>query len=126
MRAMFVARGPAFPHPEGSRVAEFQNTEIYNIVCDTLGIEPKGNNGTLRLPFQTKGKHDFASDGALDVEVPHDPQEGVDEVENLNDFLAAALICLLLLLLRRGRRDRLRQRSLLELRFRRGPLCTMG
>ncbi|KAK3713491.1 hypothetical protein LTR37_008449 [Vermiconidia calcicola] len=59
MRAIFVARGPAFPHPKGSQVDEFQNIEVYNIICDTLGIEPKPNNGTLRLPFETKGTHDF-------------------------------------------------------------------
>jgi len=51
MRAIFVARGPAFPHTSGGRVKAFQNTEVYNIVCDSLGIEPKPNNGTLRLPL---------------------------------------------------------------------------
>ncbi|KXT12754.1 hypothetical protein AC579_679 [Pseudocercospora musae] len=59
MRAIFVARGPAFPHTPGSRLKPFQNTEVYNILCDSLGLEPRPNNGTIRLPFQTDGLHDF-------------------------------------------------------------------
>ncbi|KAF2172523.1 hypothetical protein M409DRAFT_17756 [Zasmidium cellare ATCC 36951] len=58
MRAIFIARGPAFPHAEGSQVVPFQNIEVYNIICDSLGIEPKPNNGTIRLPFKTIGLHD--------------------------------------------------------------------
>lgn len=57
MRAIFVARGPAFPHVPNSRVENFQNTEVYNIVCDSLGIEPRPNNGTLRLPLVPIGLH---------------------------------------------------------------------
>lgn len=57
MRAIFVARGPAFPHLPNSRVENFQNTEVYNIVCDSLGIEPRPNNGTLRLPLVPIGLH---------------------------------------------------------------------
>lgn len=71
MRAIFVARGPAFPHPEGSQVAPFQNTEVYNIVCDSLGLEPKPNNGTIRLPFKTIGLHDEDSQ----LEIPDDPPD---------------------------------------------------
>lgn len=58
MRAIFVARGPAFPHTPGSKVEAFQNTEVYNIVCDSVGITPKPNNGTLRLPLKPVGIHD--------------------------------------------------------------------
>ncbi|KAL9064860.1 MAG: hypothetical protein Q9161_008602 [Pseudevernia consocians] len=57
MRAIFVARGPAFPHKPNSKLENFQNTEVYNIVCDSLGIEPKPNNGTLRLPLKPIGLH---------------------------------------------------------------------
>lgn len=57
MRAIFIARGPAFPHQSGSRVDVFQNTEVYNILCDTIGVEPKANNGTLRLPLKPNGVH---------------------------------------------------------------------
>ncbi|KAK5722925.1 hypothetical protein LTR17_014138 [Elasticomyces elasticus] len=71
MRAMFVARGPAFPHIPGSELAPFQNTEVYNIVCDSLGLKPVANNGTLRLPLKPSGLHDFNQ--AADV--PEDPQD---------------------------------------------------
>ncbi|KAH8588526.1 alkaline-phosphatase-like protein [Bisporella sp. PMI_857] len=57
MRAIFIARGPAFPHAGNSRIEPFQNTEVYNIVCDSLHITPKPNNGTIRLPFKPVGVH---------------------------------------------------------------------
>ncbi|CAN8100338.1 unnamed protein product [Discula destructiva] len=69
MRAIFVARGPAFPHQPGSRVESFQNIEVYNILCDSIGLTPAPNNGTLRLPFKPVGLHDDVS--AIDV--PSDP-----------------------------------------------------
>lgn len=65
MRAIFVARGPAFPHKPNSRVEPFQNTELYNIICDSLRIEPSPNNGTLRLPFKPVGLHS-------DLDAPED------------------------------------------------------
>ncbi|KAF4509882.1 hypothetical protein G6O67_001819 [Ophiocordyceps sinensis] len=57
MRAIFVAHGPAFPHPANSRVEPFQNIEVYNILADSIGMEPKPNNGTLRLPLKPTGTH---------------------------------------------------------------------
>ncbi len=57
MRAIFVARGPAFPHQPNSRVEVFQNIEVYNIICDSLHIPPHPNNGTLRLPLKPIGLH---------------------------------------------------------------------
>jgi hypothetical protein len=30
---------------------------VYNILCDSLGIEPMPNNGTLRLPLKPVGIH---------------------------------------------------------------------
>ncbi|KAG8530669.1 uncharacterized protein KY384_004024 [Bacidia gigantensis] len=72
MRAIFVARGPAFPHKPNSRVSPFQNTEVYNILCDSLGIEPKANNGTLRLPLKPSGLH---SD--------ENQEEASDEIQDL-------------------------------------------
>jgi hypothetical protein len=71
MRAIFVARGPAFPHAPNSRVPVFQNTEVYNIVCDSLGIAPHPNNGTLKLPLKTEGLHSDADAPVL--ETPADP-----------------------------------------------------
>lgn len=34
-----------------------ENTEVYNILCDSLAITPKPNNGTLRLPLKPTGLH---------------------------------------------------------------------
>ncbi|GME54605.1 Type I phosphodiesterase/nucleotide pyrophosphatase/phosphate transferase [Neofusicoccum parvum] len=57
MRAIFIARGPAFPHQPGSRLEPFQNIQLYNIICDSIGIDPAPNNGTLRLPLKPVGLH---------------------------------------------------------------------
>lgn len=79
MRAIFVARGPAFPHKPNSRVPVFQNIEVYNIVADSLGIIPHPNNGTLRLPMQTVGLHDDSDTEPLnttfDPPVPENAEE---------------------------------------------------
>ncbi|KFG80437.1 ectonucleotide pyrophosphatase/phosphodiesterase family member 1 [Metarhizium anisopliae] len=85
MRAIFIARGPAFPHQGNSRVEPFlvpvtgssfanttiptENLEVYNIVCDSLGMEPQPNNGTLRLPLKPVGTHDDTKP----QETPEDP-----------------------------------------------------
>ncbi|KUI73442.1 hypothetical protein VM1G_08953 [Cytospora mali] len=61
MRAIFIARGPAFPHLPGSKLEPFQNIEVYNILCDSLGLKPSPNNGTLRLPLKPVGVHDEVS-----------------------------------------------------------------
>lgn len=45
-----------------------ENTEVYNIVCDSLGIEPKPNNGTLRLPLKPIGFHLDEEDGEDDIQ----------------------------------------------------------
>lgn len=78
MRAIFVARGPAFPHEGGSEVAPFQNTEVYNLVCDSLGIEPMASNGTLRLPLKTRGLHDFEGWEVQDLPGNGEEGDGVD------------------------------------------------
>ncbi|GAB7352746.1 hypothetical protein MBLNU459_g3098t1 [Dothideomycetes sp. NU459] len=70
MRAIFVARGPAFPHTPGSKVNPFQNIEVYNLVCDSVGITPKPNNGTLRLPLKPVGVHDEAPPAHLPDDFP--------------------------------------------------------
>lgn len=66
MRAIFVARGPAFPHQPNSRVEVFQNIEVYNVLCDSLGITPSPNNGTIRLPFKPVGLHSEPVDNPSD------------------------------------------------------------
>ncbi|CAG8941104.1 unnamed protein product [Penicillium salamii] len=71
MRAIFVARGPAFPHKANSRVEPFQNIEVYNILCDSLGVDPLPSNGTLRLPLKPVGLH--SDETAPVLETPSDP-----------------------------------------------------
>lgn len=44
---------------------------MYNILCDSLGIDPLPNNGTLRLPFKPAGLH--SDENAPAVEQPADP-----------------------------------------------------
>ncbi|KAJ5581136.1 Type I phosphodiesterase/nucleotide pyrophosphatase/phosphate transferase [Penicillium hetheringtonii] len=73
MRAIFIARGPAFPHKPNSRVEPFQNIEVYNILCDSLGVDPVPNNGTLRLPLKPVGLH--SDEDTPPVETPADPPE---------------------------------------------------
>ncbi|KAH0290898.1 Phosphodiest-domain-containing protein, partial [Aureobasidium sp. EXF-3399] len=73
MRAIFVARGPAFPHTPGSKVDVFQNIEVYNLVCDSVGVVPKPNNGTLRLPLKPIGLHDFMPPSDMPEDMPEDP-----------------------------------------------------
>ena len=34
-----------------------ENIEVYNILCDSIGIEPLVNNGTVRLPLRPIGFH---------------------------------------------------------------------
>ncbi|CAK9441280.1 uncharacterized protein LODBEIA_P51490 [Lodderomyces beijingensis] len=48
MRAIFIADGPYFKSRLGNKkVKPFANTEVYNIICDTLDLVPAANNGTL-------------------------------------------------------------------------------
>ncbi|ATY61442.1 ectonucleotide pyrophosphatase phosphodiesterase family member 1 [Cordyceps militaris] len=75
MRAIFIARGPAFPHPANSEMEPFQNIELYNLLCDSVGITPQPNNGTLRLPLQPIGTH---TDEVAEVQDPL-PTEPITE-----------------------------------------------
>lgn len=77
MRAIFVARGPAFPHTPGSKVEPFQNIEVYNLVCDSVGIVPKPNNGTLRLPLKPIGLHDSMPPTEIPEDMPEDVPEDI-------------------------------------------------
>lgn len=42
MRALFVAKGPYFSN---DLYEPFANVGLYNLVCDTLGLQPAANNG---------------------------------------------------------------------------------
>lgn len=88
MRAIFVARGPAFPHAPNSRVPVFQNIEVYNILCDSIGLSPHANNGTLRLPLQTEGLHtDFDVPLAEPVDDPADLEHATSD-DSTNEEVA--------------------------------------
>ncbi|KAI5302331.1 hypothetical protein KEM56_000791 [Ascosphaera pollenicola] len=83
MRAIFVARGPKFggvwyssegetkrenatsmsPTMCGRKIDPFQNIQVYNMIADSLEIEPHPNNGSLRLPLKITGRHDLYDDG---------------------------------------------------------------
>uniref|UniRef100_A0A8C5B6C5 SMB domain-containing protein n=1 Tax=Gadus morhua TaxID=8049 RepID=A0A8C5B6C5_GADMO len=44
MRTIFAGHGPSFKFQK--QVASFENIELYNIMCDLLGLKPAPNNGT--------------------------------------------------------------------------------
>ncbi|KAI5284274.1 hypothetical protein KEM54_001461 [Ascosphaera aggregata] len=72
MRAIFIARGPKFGgvwHENnnkhnlsslqgGRKIEPFQNIHVYNLIADSLEIEPQANNGTLRLPLRVTDRHE--------------------------------------------------------------------
>lgn len=48
-----------------------ENIEVYNIICDSLGVKPLPSNGTLHLPLKPIGLHSDESAPVLDI--PDDP-----------------------------------------------------
>lgn len=54
------------------RDLQLENIEVYNILCDSVGITSKPNNGTLRLPLSPVGLHSSPGSG---LETPPDPVE---------------------------------------------------
>ncbi|CAI9563685.1 unnamed protein product [Staurois parvus] len=44
MQTVFVAYGPTFKYK--TKVPPFENIELYNVMCDLLGLKPAPNNGT--------------------------------------------------------------------------------
>lgn len=44
MQALFLAYGPAFK--QNIDVEPFQNIQLYNLMCEIMGLEPAPNNGT--------------------------------------------------------------------------------
>ncbi|RKP32619.1 Phosphodiest-domain-containing protein [Metschnikowia bicuspidata] len=51
MRAIFLAQGPYFSAKLGrtTKVLPFSNVNVYNILCDGLGLVPNANNGSAAL-----------------------------------------------------------------------------
>lgn len=52
-----------------------ENIEVYNIICDSIGIEPKANNGTLRLPLKPVGLHSDDPSSVEDRPTDFSPDE---------------------------------------------------
>ncbi|XP_020652180.2 autotaxin isoform X1 [Pogona vitticeps] len=44
MQTVFIGYGPSFKHK--AKVPPFENIELYNVMCDLLGLKPAPNNGT--------------------------------------------------------------------------------
>ena len=51
MSASFFAAGPAFKR--GVTIPAFENTQIYNLVCTVLGVQPAANDGDQTLASRT-------------------------------------------------------------------------
>ena len=50
-----------------------ENVNVYNLICDSIGIKPLPNNGTLHLPFTTIGLH--SDDDTPGLDPPTDPPQ---------------------------------------------------
>ncbi|XP_067836967.1 ectonucleotide pyrophosphatase/phosphodiesterase family member 2 isoform X2 [Heptranchias perlo] len=44
MQTVFIGYGPSFKYK--TKVPSFENIELYNVMCDLLGLKPAPNNGT--------------------------------------------------------------------------------
>ncbi|KAK6198895.1 putative nucleotide pyrophosphatase precursor [Scheffersomyces amazonensis] len=49
MRAIFLGSGPYFKQFGHNKFEPFKNTEVYNILCDSLNIKPAPNNGSSTI-----------------------------------------------------------------------------
>ena len=70
-------------HTTDGKLLCIENTEVYNIVCGSLAIEPKANNGTLRLPLKPIGLHSEHDDEAF--EEPEENQASTEIVSHSLD-----------------------------------------
>lgn len=57
-----------------------ENIELYNIICDSVGIQPASNNGTLRLPLTPIGLH--TDPNTPSDETPADPVDASTPTSN--------------------------------------------
>ena len=44
-----------------------ENTEVYNLICESIGIKALPNNGTLHLPLKSVGLHSDFDDEPFDA-----------------------------------------------------------
>uniref|UniRef100_A0A7N6BK53 SMB domain-containing protein n=1 Tax=Anabas testudineus TaxID=64144 RepID=A0A7N6BK53_ANATE len=98
MRTIFVGHGPSFKFQK--TVPEFENIELYNVMCDLLGLKPASNNGTYgslndmlkEAPFQPSMPEEvtppsLASDA--EVTVTHDLGCSCDDENKVEEVLEA-------------------------------------
>uniref|UniRef100_H2V879 Ectonucleotide pyrophosphatase/phosphodiesterase 1 n=1 Tax=Takifugu rubripes TaxID=31033 RepID=H2V879_TAKRU len=83
MQAIFLGHGPGFKY--NTVVEPFENIEIYNLMCDLLGIRPAPNNGShgslnhlLRRPVHlpvhpAQLSHDSQCEANSSIPAPHPP-----------------------------------------------------
>ena len=66
---------------------------MYNIVCDSLGIDPIPNNGTLRLPLVPIGLHSDLppTDDDSPIDFPSDPPPTVPATPDITALATSAL-----------------------------------
>ncbi|TWW79733.1 Ectonucleotide pyrophosphatase/phosphodiesterase family member 2 [Takifugu flavidus] len=102
MQTIFLGYGPAFKFK--TKVPAFENIELYNIMCDLLGLKPAPNNGThgslnhlLRAPSYRPAMPEEVSrplPSGLGLSGPEDLGclcEDKNKVEDLNQRLRQAI-----------------------------------
>ncbi|TNN02863.1 hypothetical protein fugu_010350 [Takifugu bimaculatus] len=103
MQTIFLGYGPAFKFK--TKVPAFENIELYNIMCDLLGLKPAPNNGThgslnhlLRAPSYRPAMPEEVSrplPSGLGLSGPEDLGclcEDKNKVEDLNQRLSKPLM----------------------------------
>uniref|UniRef100_A0A7N6F672 SMB domain-containing protein n=1 Tax=Anabas testudineus TaxID=64144 RepID=A0A7N6F672_ANATE len=98
LQTIFVGHGPSFKFQK--TVPEFENIELYNVMCDLLGLKPASNNGTYgslndmlkEAPFQPSMPEEvtppsLASDA--EVTVTHDLGCSCDDENKVEEVLEA-------------------------------------
>ncbi|ABN65862.2 phosphodiesterase; putative nucleotide pyrophosphatase precursor [Scheffersomyces stipitis CBS 6054] len=76
MRAIFLGNGPYFDSRLGAskKVHPFKNTEVYNIICDTLNIIPSPNSGSdVNVFSKISGANELPNDWVDELEFPDLP-----------------------------------------------------
>ncbi|KAK6455066.1 putative nucleotide pyrophosphatase precursor [Scheffersomyces xylosifermentans] len=84
MRAIFLGTGPYFDQrlSPSKKVKPFKNTEVYNIICDTLNLNPSPNNGSdFTVKSIISGANELPDDWLDPLEYPNLPFK-VDHIVN--------------------------------------------
>ncbi|GME92837.1 unnamed protein product [Ambrosiozyma monospora] len=72
MRSLFLATGPYFEKQLGDKykLKPFENTEVYNIICDSMGVTPVSTNATS-LPSYIKQENLLPGDWKDEFSYPN-------------------------------------------------------